>query len=171
MKIRGIDVRISDKADIKRFDLMSVGSHVSIDSFTYISTKLTIGDWVHIAPFVSIIGGCESECHIGALSGLASGTRIICGSIDFMNSTICSFAPKRKDVIGSVVLEPLTGTGSNSIVMPNIRMAIGSVLGAGSVLMEDTKPWGLYVGNPARFVKYRNKEAILFDAKEMGYEF
>ena len=116
--IIGKDVIISDKSEIIRPHLIEIGNHVSIDCFTYISTKLIIGDWVHIAPFVSIIGGEKSECYIGTLSALAAGTRVICGSIDFMNSTICSFATHKKEIIGKIIFEPLTGTGSNSIIMP-----------------------------------------------------
>ena len=167
----GIDVKISNKAEIIRPELVNIGNHVSIDSFVYISTKLTIDDWVHIAPFVSIVGGVYGECYIHALCGIAAGTRIICGSIDFMESCLCSFVPNRKEIIKKVIFEPLTGTGTNAIIMPDVTLAIGSVVGVGSVLLEDTKPWGFYLGNPARFIKFRNKELILSKAKEMGYEF
>ncbi len=58
MKI-GVDVRVSDKAEIVRPELVTIGNHVSIDSWVYISTNVKMGDYIHIAPHVSIIGGSE----------------------------------------------------------------------------------------------------------------
>jgi acetyltransferase-like isoleucine patch superfamily enzyme len=169
--IKGEDVIIYPSAVIKRPDLAIIGNHVCIDHFTYISVRLVVDDWVHIAPFVSIIGGVNSLCKIGVLSALSQGARIVCGSIDWVNSTGCSFATKRTEILGEVILEPLTGVCTNGIVLPNVTMAIGSILGANSLLDRDTVPWGVYIGTPARLIKYRNKEKILRDAKDMGYEF
>jgi galactoside O-acetyltransferase len=37
----------------------------------------------------------------------------------------------------------------------------GSTIGVNSVVTKDTEPWGIYVGTPAVFVKYREKENII----------
>ncbi|KKL62749.1 hypothetical protein LCGC14_2182090 [marine sediment metagenome] len=52
----GYDVSIDKTAKITSV-IKHIGSHVSIDMGVYISTKLKIGDYVHIAPHVCIIGG------------------------------------------------------------------------------------------------------------------
>ena len=38
------------------------------------------------------------------------------------------------------------------------------------VLTKDTEPWTIYVGSPAKPVGKRDKEIILKNAKELGYE-
>ena len=52
----GEDVFIDSYAIIRRPYLCRIGNHVAIDNAT-ISTALDIGDYVHISPYVSIIGG------------------------------------------------------------------------------------------------------------------
>jgi acetyltransferase-like isoleucine patch superfamily enzyme len=170
--IQGDDVRIDPLAVIKRPDLVVLGNHVSIDCFTYISTKITVKDWAHIAPFVSIIGGVYSEFTMGNFTVIAAGGRVICATDDWKSFMICSFVPmKHKNIIAKpIVMEDFTGVATNAVVMPGVTMAVGSVVAANSLLMKDTKLWGIYIGSPARLVGYRNKDGILASAKEMGYD-
>jgi galactoside O-acetyltransferase len=170
MVITGNDVRISPHAKLVE-DLLFIGDHVSIDRWVYCSVELHIGNWVHIAPFVSIVGGILGKCFIGNFSGVSAGGRIICASDDFVNSLLCPIIPiEYRTVVGGIVtLKDFSLVGTNAVVMPNITMAEGSVLGAGAVLTKDTEPWMVYTGIPAKPIKMRNKELILENAKKLGY--
>ena len=66
-------------------------------------------------------------------------------------------------------MRKFSAIGVNSVVLPNVEMAEGSVLGANSLLLKDTEPWGIYVGSPAKIIGYRDKNLILEAAKELGY--
>ena len=41
-------------------------------------------------------------------------------------------------------------------IMPGVRIADGCVLGAGAVVTKSTDPYGVYVGVPAKLIKYRD---------------
>ena len=58
---KGIDVFINELAIIKKPHLCDIGSHVAIDNGVTISTELVMGDYIHIAPYVVVIGGEESK--------------------------------------------------------------------------------------------------------------
>ena len=68
-------------------------------------------------------------------------------------------------------MEPFSNVGTNAIVMPGSRLRKGALLTAGSLLMGDTVPWGIYKGNPARLYRKIDGSKIIANAKEMGYEF
>lgn len=125
---------------------------------------------MHIAPHVCIIGGGHSSLTIGDFAGISVGGMIVCGSEDFINSLL-GFMPEeyKIDVYGNNVIKDFAWAGVGSIIMPNIVMAEGSVLGAGAVLTKDTEPWMVYVGIPARPIKMRNKNLILENAYKLGY--
>jgi galactoside O-acetyltransferase len=163
-----MDVKIDKTARIKHTP--SLGNHVSIDMCVYCSVYLHTGSWVHIAPHVSIIGGIKSTLILGDFAGISTGARIVCGSEDFVNSLL-GFMPEefKTDIYGYNVIDDYAWAGVGSIVLPNIKMAIGSVLGAGGVLTHDTEPWTVYVGVPARPVKLRNKELILENAYKLRH--
>lgn len=58
-------------------------------------------------------------------------------------------------LVGAMQLGSKVFVGAKAIVLPAVSMAEGSVLGAGGVLATDTEPYGIYVGNPARYLKPR----------------
>lgn len=172
----GKDVIIDEYTKITRPHLCEIGNHVAIDSFFYCTTKLLLGDYIHIAPSVSIIGGALTNLEMDHFSFIAAGSRIICASEDYtagglMGSTI----PKEYKApikYHPVKFEMFSGVGSNSVVMPGVTLAIGSMAGAGAILTKDTRPWGIYVGSPAKLVKIRSDEDIektLEYAKRLGY--
>ena len=55
----GEDVVISANVEIRRPHLISIGNHVAIDMGVYWTTGGEIGDYVHIASYVTIIGGAK----------------------------------------------------------------------------------------------------------------
>src|SRR3954447_8009751 len=80
----GEDVRLGMNVDIRRPQLVAIGSHVAIDTGTYITTAAEIGDYVHIGPYATVIGGPEALLAMGNFTNLAAGCRVICGSDRFM---------------------------------------------------------------------------------------
>tara|TARA_B100000902_G_scaffold396007_1_gene455909 strand:- start:1930 stop:2460 length:531 start_codon:yes stop_codon:yes gene_type:complete len=167
----GIDVRISDLAHIARPELVSIGSHIAIDMWTYISTQLILGDYIHIAPSVSIIGGAPALLKMGNFTNIGSGGRIVCATDDFSQGLISPVVPiEHRTVINKpIIFEDFSTLGVNCSVLPGVTLGEGCIIGANSVVIKDTEPWMIYAGAPARPIKKREKERILQSAAELGY--
>lgn len=170
----GENFRIGLYHNISKPELVKIGNHVAIDSFFYCSTGLKIGDYVHIGPHVSIIGGKNSYLQMGNFSSLAAGCRVICGSDNYQGDGLqVPMVPEQyRDsvTIKPIIIENYVGVGTNVILMPGVKLAEGSVIAVGGIVREDTEPWTIYVGSPLVGVKRRKKDVILKMAKEMGYE-
>jgi len=93
LKRIGDDVRINEFAHIVRPELVEVGNHIAIDMWTYISTQLVLGDYIHIAPSVSIIGGAAASLVMEDFTNIGSGSRIVCASDDFLQGLISPVVP------------------------------------------------------------------------------
>jgi len=166
----GEDVFINDNCIIKRPHLCEIGSHVAIDNGVTVSTQLIMGDYIHIAPFVVVIGGEKSKLILEDFSFVASGTKIVCGSEDYTGvGLVGPTIPEKYRVINytTVKFEKFAGCGVNCTIMPGVTLAEGSILGANSLLTKDTEPWTIYVGSPAKPIKIREKETILNYAKKI----
>jgi acetyltransferase-like isoleucine patch superfamily enzyme len=167
----GDDVYISNNVEIRRPNLVDIGSHVAIDSGFYLTTEATIGNYIHIGPYVSCIGGAKAILEMADFSSIAAGARLIALGdehlgVGLVGPTIP--APyKDKLVGGRIRIEKFAAVGTNSIVMPGITMKEGSVLGAGSLLNRDTEPWTIYVGTPARAIKKREKDTMIKFSEEI----
>lgn len=148
-----------------------IGNHVSIDKGVYCTTNISIGSYVHISPYVTIIGGSESEFISMGFNNIMSGARIICASDRFDGSGLFG-AMIPKDLKGRqinepVIMEEFSNIGTNSIVLPGSILRKGVLLTAGSLLMGDTEEWGVYKGNPAILVKKIDPSKILENAKKL----
>jgi len=108
---------------------------------------------------------------MGDFSGIAANSTMICGSDDFTKGMLNPQIPikYRQPKIDKIIIKDFACVGVGSIVFPGVTLGEGSVIGAGSVVTKDTKPWGIYLGSPAKLIGQRDKTPILKGAKELGY--
>lgn len=173
--IIGEDVIIDEFVKIKRSEHVQIGDHVAIDFGFYCTTKLIIGSWIHIAPYVTVIGGVDGLFMMGDFTTIAAGSRIIVRGDAHMGDGLVSPvipAAYRDKVVGNTVLmKDFSALGTNCIMMPNTWLAEGVVVGANSLVTKPIdEPWTVWVGSPARKVKDRPREKMLKFARELGYE-
>jgi galactoside O-acetyltransferase len=68
---------------------------------------------------------------------------------------------KLRGVYGSaLIIEKYTIIGAGSIVLPGAILGEGLAVGANSLITKDCKPWSIYAGSPAKFIKERSKKLI-----------
>lgn len=174
LKACGEDVFISKNVEIRRPNLVSVGSHTAIDTGFYCTVSAEIGDYVHIAPYITAIGGAKGLWKMNHFSTLAAGSRVICGSDDHLGEGLVgpTIPEPYKDHItyAPVIFERFANIGTNVVIMPGVTFGEGSVVGSNSLVTKSTEPWTIYIGSPAKPVKIRRRDIILEYAKRLGYE-
>ena len=172
MKI-GTDVFLNEDIVITQKNNCVIGDHVAIDKGFYCTTKLSIGNYVHISPYVTIIGGKTGSFTSLGFNNIMAGARIVCGSDRFDDSglfgAMIPYELKGKQIIEPVVMEEFSNVGTNAIVLPGSILRRGVLVCAGSLLLGDTEEWGVYKGNPAVLVKKINPTQIIENAKKLGY--
>lgn len=159
--------------DVEIKYLNKIGDHTAIDKGFYCTTQIEIGDYVHISPYVTCIGGKDGLFVLKGFNNIMAGARIICGSDRFDDSGLFgAMIPnelKGEQIIKPVIMEEFSNIGTNAIVLPGSILRKGVLLTAGSLLMGDTEEWGVYKGNPAQLVKKINPTKIIENAKKLGY--
>ena len=163
----GYDVRVHDQAIITRPELIEIGNHVAIDMWVYLSTQAKIGNYIHIAPSVSIIGGANALLNMEDFSNIGSGGRIVCASDDFTQGLISPVVPiEHRTIINEpITFKKFATLGVNCTVLPGVTLGEGCIVGANSVVTKDTEPWMIYAGTPAKPIKSRKRERILESVK------
>ncbi len=169
----GADAFISAAVEIRRPHLVSVGSHVAIDSGFYCTVSAELSDYIHIGPYVSVIGGERGRLQMASFTTIAAGCRIACSSDAHLGSGLVGPtipAPYRDDVqYGAVIFEMFASLGTNVVVHPGVTLAEGSVVGSCSLVTHHTEPWTIYHGVPARPIRGRPREKMIAAAKALGY--
>ena len=62
---------------------------------------------------------------------------------------------------GPVIIEEDVWIGSNSVILPGVRIGRGSVIGGGSVVTKDIPKYSIAVGNPAVVISKRFDDSII----------
>ena len=166
----GTDVRISPQALIVHPDLVEIGDHVAIDPFTVITTALTLGSYIHIAPHCSVIGGRNGRLVMADYSSLAAGCRVICSSDDYTGAGLNgAVIPVKYRVVKftTVRIGRFASMATNVVLFPGVTVGEGAVAAACSVINKDLEAWGIYAGSPVRRLGTRRSDVIMAFAAEL----
>jgi len=168
----GEDVFISANVEIRRPHLVRLGKHIAIDSGFYLTTAAVLGDYIHIGPYVTVIGGAPARLEMAGFNTIGAGSRILCASDEFLGAGLVGMSPEEfrdKVIVEPVVFEAFASTGTNVVIHPGVTLAEGSVVGSCSLVTKSTEPWTIYRGTPARPWKKRPHEKMIAAATKMGY--
>ncbi|WP_291861804.1 acyltransferase [Marinilabilia sp.] len=160
-KALGNNVLISRFARFYGIENMEIGSNVRIDDFCILSGKIKLGSYIHISAYCALYGqyGIELEDY----TGLSPRCTLFSASDDFSGEHMISpMVPKNLTNVqgGKLTLERFTQVGANTIILPNVTLSEGSVIGAMSLVKQNTKAWMVYAGVPAKFIKHRQNNIL-----------
>ena len=127
-----------------------------------------IGDDVFIGPFVEVQAGARVgagsrvQSHAFLCDLVTVGRDCFIGhGVMFTNDRFATGGPARgdRDLWEATIIGDRVSIGSNATILP-VRICDDVVIGAGSVVTRDIEMPGIYVGNPARFLRHsqRSKE-------------
>jgi len=169
LKSIGNNVLLSKKTSIYGISRISIGSNVRIDDFCVLSAGtggITIGNYVHIAVFSSIMG--EGSILISDFSGISSRVAIYSSNDDYSglfmtNPTVPSIYTNVKQADKIIKKHAIIGSGS--IILPGVTLGTGVAIGALSFVHKNCKPFTVYSGNPARIIGPRSEQLIELENK------
>ena len=163
----GKNVKISDKASIYDFNLISIDDNSRIDDFCIISGKIKIGKNVHITPQCLVAGG-EKGIIFEDFTTIAYGVKIFTQSDDYSGSTMTnSTVPKKykKEYKDKIILKKHSIVGAGSIIMPGVVLAEGTSIGAMSLVIKSPESWSIYTGIPVKKIKNKSKDLLTLEKK------
>lgn len=157
----GNDVMISDKASFYSPELMSIGSNVRVDDFCILSGSIKLGNYIHISAYCGLYG--KGEIEMDDFSGLSPRCTLLSGSDDFSGNYMISpmvSAEYTNVEFGKIKINKFVQIGVGTVVLPNVIIGEGTVVGAMSLVKNSIEEWGIYTGVPVRFLKNREKRLI-----------
>ncbi len=136
----GNNFHCGNKANIREGN--QIGHNVSIGALAVIEHHVSIEDNVRI----------HSQAFIPEYSQLLYGCWIG-PNVVLTNSKY----PNREDSkarLAAPVVHRESIIGANSTLLPGVRIGIGSIVGAGSLVNKDVQEKSVYAGHPARFIRF-----------------
>lgn len=114
--------------------LIGKGSHLKSDSYIEYMGGVSIGDYFHTG----------------------KGLTIFTSNHDYDRGDKIPYGDD--DVMKEVVIGDFVWCGANVTIVPGVHIGDGAVIGSGAVVTKNVPECAVVGGNPARIIKYRNKE-------------
>lgn len=108
--------------------------------------KLTIGDYVWLGENCWIDN--LDEVTIGNHVCISQGALLLTGNHDY---TLTSFDYRNAPII----IEEGAWIGAKTVVCPGVTVHSHAILTVGSIITKDMEEYGIYQGNPAKFIRKR----------------
>jgi galactoside O-acetyltransferase len=161
--VYGENIFISKFVNIYKPQNLILHDNIRIDDFTIISCKgiVEIFNYVHISAqcFIS----CSTKITIDNYSAISVGTKLFGSCNDFSGKYLSNptIPEKYTNVkIGDILIGKNVIIGSNSVIMPEITIEDGAVVGALSFVNKNCNSWNIYAGSPIKFIKNREKDCL-----------
>lgn len=146
----GNNVLISDKVSIYNPSKIKIGNNVRIDDYCVLSAGaggIEIGDYVHVAVFVSLIGA--GKITLSDFCGLSSRVAVYSSNDDYSGEHMTNpMVPSRYTCVehGDVMIGRHAIIGAGSVLLPGVTLGNGVAVGALSLISKDCEEFGIYVG-------------------------
>ncbi|MFX1443666.1 MAG: acyltransferase [Promethearchaeota archaeon] len=154
----GKGVEIYPLVKFAKTEVMEIGDHSRIDDFAFLygGNGIKFGKYVYIASFVSVIGGGTLIMEDFASAGC--GSRFITGTNRVHGVHISSVSPPPvQEIIRGVIKVEKDGyIGTNAVIMPNVTIGQGAIVGACAFVNKDVEPWTIVGGIPAKIIGKRD---------------
>ena len=158
----GKNVKISRKACIYGAENIVIGNNVRIDDFCILSGKIKVGDYIHIAAYSALYAG-DAGIIIQDFANISSKVVIYAVSDDYSGEYMTNplIPEKYKNTIKKeVFIEKNVIIGSGCTILPGVTLKEGSSFGSMSLVKNNSEPWSVNVGIPAKKIKDRKKQLL-----------
>ncbi|MCT7520531.1 glycosyltransferase [Aliarcobacter cryaerophilus] len=142
---------------LKNLLLKTINIHIG--KYSYIHPNVKLYSWSNLIMCSNSV--INSNCiidnrnliKIGKNVSIAHNTKIYTCGHDI-------YSPYFDIKCKNVTIEDYVCIFSNSIIMPGVVLKKGSVILPGSIITKDTQEYGIYGGNPAKLIGYREKNLL-----------
>ncbi len=126
------------------------GSNLKIETNVLLSPFIELGDNVELNENCKIRGNVK----IGNDVLIAPGVQLISVNHKFDRMDIP--IKQQGEVEGYIVIEDNVWIGTNAIILPNVTIKKGSIVGAGSIVTKNVEECSIVGGNPAKLIGKRS---------------
>lgn len=146
------------KMRCKRLKAQLIGSrHIVIEGNSFecrAPANCFLDDYVYVGKDCKFYGIGELYIHSNVIIG--NDTTILTSNHQYEGDMLPydeGITPKNQ-----VVIEQNVWIASYCLILPGVTVHEGAVVGAGSVVTKDVPPLSIVGGNPAKIIRYRDKE-------------
>jgi acetyltransferase-like isoleucine patch superfamily enzyme len=118
--------------------------------------NIIIGNDVHLGPNAYLDATGNIEIGNGVIFG--PHVTIYTRSHNYDSECLEALPFDQKMVVAPVIINEFVWVGTKVIILPGVTIGKGAVIAASAVVTKDVPEYAVVGGNPAKVLKYRNKD-------------
>lgn len=158
LKYCGENVILYPLCKIVRAERLEIDDNSRIFDYAFVDAGAgtKIGKYSFICWHALIEGGAKAI--IGDRCFVGPGAKLLTSTYDLNGFYANEKLPEevRHTIYGDITLENDAYIGANAVIMPGVKIGEGAVIGANSLVTNNCKAWGIYFGNPAKRIGWRD---------------
>lgn len=150
------DVRLGTNVRLSKFINLygcEIGDETKIGAFVEVQKNATIGARCKISSHTFICEGVEIEDNVF----IGHGVMFINDSYPRAANADGSLQTEADWKVEKTIIRKGASIGSGATILSNITIGEGALIGAGSVVTRDVPPHAIVAGNPAKVLRYTDK--------------
>ena len=158
----GDNISIAQGCYIRDFKNIAIGNNFDVcpNSQIYASEKgnesIEIGNNVALNSNIMINAEGGGKIKIG--NNVMIGPNVVFRSSNHKFDRVDIPMQKQGVEPGYIIVKNDVWIGSNAVILPNVTLGQGSIIGAGAVVTKDVEPFSIVGGVPARLISKRTEE-------------
>lgn len=138
---------------IRRFQylILQLWGYAVFRKRVYVHGPFAVGNRLN----VSVGEGCSINRGVYILghNSVQIGNRVTLSARCMLMDSGLAMEGERRHVKAQIVIEDDVWVGAGAIILPDVVLGRGCVIGAGSIVTKSVPPGCVYVGNPARMLR------------------
>lgn len=119
-------------------------------------SKIELGDNVWIGDHFYAKASADIKISSGTI--ISRNVEIWTANHNYDSDDLSAVPYDRRMIAKPVTVGENVWIGTHVLILPGVTVGEGAVIGAGSVVTKDVPPCAVVGGNPAKVLKYRNRE-------------
>lgn len=149
-------VRFGTGLSIINMKKIGLGDRCRLGRLSFLTANngsIEIGDDVAISPCVHV-GGDNGSIYIGKNVAIGPGTVIRAANHRFGDSNVPIMHQGHEH--GEIIIDDDVWIGANCVILPDVKIGRGAIIGAGAVVTRNVAPYAVAAGVPARQIATRS---------------
>ncbi len=130
--------------------------------------NIFLEDYTSIGADVILYATESSKILLGKGSIIAPRCKLITSNHNYNSGDLRAIPFDNRNYVKDIIIKEGVWIGDSVIILPGVTIGKGAVVGSGSVVTRNIPEYAIVAGNPAKVIKYRDKEIfdVLFKKNE-----
>lgn len=161
----GNGCRVGKNCTLRQYNVIyedvEIGDNAQTSAFAHVRENSVIGEYSSLSTHVCVEAGAEIGSRVRVALHAAVGRGCIMQNDSFLGGgSMLAWDKKMDGTFAKIIVERGARISDNVTVIGGVRIGMGSIIGANSIVTQDIPAWSVAYGTPAKVKRKITEEEV-----------